>query len=314
MFQITRYLGREGPRAARFQHSVLPKVEPVEAPLPQLDLVVVQGDAEELCREGLDGELEVDLLAKAVEAGVSRVGVGDAAGGVVVLRGGGGGDEGEGRLGRDAGAEVQQAVEQLARELDREVDEGLERQLRLLGRVVRRRLLRRPPVRRALVPVHHVQVDAAVGHRRREVHRHGSAHRCRHLAAEADARRRAQAQDARDLDQRVRQTRRRPRPRLVINAIHLDRHVGVVSHRLVDVDGELGHALEELPLDVACIRDRVVDLGLVELDLDIRCVNDRLVRWERVVICDRQTLLVQRDAALVHLARRRRDTVEVDLG
>lgn len=291
------------------------EAEPAEeAALEQLGLVLVQLDAEELRREGGDGEGEVDLLAEAVLALLGRVGVRDAARGVVVLRRRGGGDEGEGRLGGDAGAEVEQAVEEVARELDGEVDEGLERQLRLLGRVVRRVPLRRPPVRRALRPVDHVQVDAAVGHGRGDVHRHRAAHLGRHLAADAHARRGPQAQDARDLDHGVGQPRRRPRPRLVVHAVQLEGQVGVVVHRLVDVDGELGHALEELPLEVARVRHRVVDLHLVELDLDVRRVDDGLVLRERPVVRDRQALLVERDAALVDLARWRCHAVEVDLG
>ena len=84
--------------------------------------------------------------------------------------------------------------------------------------------------------------------------------------------------------------------------------------RLVDVDGELGHALEELPLEVARVRHRVVDLHLVELDLDVRRVDDGLVLRQRPVVRDRQALLVERDAALVNLARWRCHAVEVDLG
>lgn len=93
-------------------HLVLAKK--VETASPKVLLVLVQADRYPLCGKGSDIKLEADFLAQAIGA-VARartVGIRDSArGGVVGLGELSGGDEGEGRLGFDAGAEVNEAIE-----------------------------------------------------------------------------------------------------------------------------------------------------------------------------------------------------------
>lgn len=81
--------------------------EEVETASPEVLLVLVQADRYPFCSKGSNIELEADLLAQAVGAVTSARSIGirnTARGGVVSLSELSGGDEGEGRLGFDAGA------------------------------------------------------------------------------------------------------------------------------------------------------------------------------------------------------------------
>lgn len=99
--------------------------EKVEAASPEVLFVLIQADRHPFRSKGSNIELEADLLAQAVGAVASACGIGirdTARGSVVSLSELSGGDEGEGRLGFDAGAKVDEAVEQLAGKLDSEVN------------------------------------------------------------------------------------------------------------------------------------------------------------------------------------------------
>lgn len=103
--------------------------EPAKATIPDVGLVLIQGDVNPLRRECDDVELETDVLAYAVSTSSAARGVGighGAGGGIDGLDGGRGRDKGERGLGLDTSAEVDEAVKELAGKLNSEINVGLQ--------------------------------------------------------------------------------------------------------------------------------------------------------------------------------------------